>query len=87
MQDHPFLDQPRPIPEKSPTNRVVQWHVFRDRKSACDFANGIILGDGQRIVGGSDTDSVGNLYWVGVEVDDLARWGNAGAINKRGNLN
>lgn len=86
MQEHPFLDQNRPIPEKSPLNRVVQWHVFRDRKAACDFANGIVLGQQQQIVGGTDTDSVGTLYWVGVEVEDIGSWGNAAAVNKHAGI-
>jgi hypothetical protein len=29
-----------------------------------------------------DADSVGKLWWVGVEVDDLKLWGHSGAINK-----
>lgn len=86
MYDHPFLDQNRPIPEKSPLNRVVQWHVFRDRKAACDFANGIILGKQQQMVGGTDVDSIGPLYWVGVEVEDISSWGNAAAINKHAGI-
>lgn len=86
MQNYPFLDLNRPIPEKSPANRVVQWHVFRDRKGACDFANGIVLGKQQQIVGGTDVDSIGPLYWVGVEVEDIGVWGNAAAVNKRGDM-
>lgn len=86
MLDHPFLDQFRPLPEKSVFNRVVQWHVFRERKAASDFANGIILGAKQQIVGGTDTDSIGNLYWVGVEVEDISRWGNSAAVNKRAGI-
>lgn len=83
MREHPFLDQNRPIPEKSAANRVVQWHVFRERKAASDFANGIVLGKQQQIVGGTDVDSVGTLYWVGVEVEDISIWGNPAAVNKR----
>ena len=86
MQNYRFLDQNRPIPEKSVANRVVQWHVFRDRKLACDFANGIVLGRQQQIVGGTDVDSIGTLYWVGVEVEDIGSWGNAAAVNKRGSI-
>lgn len=42
------------------------------------------LSEGQDLVGGWTRDSVGMLYWVGVHVDDLERWGNAGAVHKHG---
>ncbi|MFZ5557714.1 MAG: hypothetical protein ACOZDY_13505 [Pseudomonadota bacterium] len=73
----------RPLPSSGGAERVVHWHVFRSAAEARSYAGNIILGAGQQVVGGWDEDSVGRVYWVGVEVDDLARWGNRAAVNKR----
>lgn len=78
-----ILEQERRLPLRRGSHNVVQWHVFRSAGQARDYARHIKLGEGQRIVGGRDDDSVGPLWWVGVEVDDLARWGNRSAVNKR----
>lgn len=78
-----ILEQQRRLPSSHGSHNVVQWHVFRSAGEAGDYARHIELGAGQRIVGGCDRDSVGPLWWVGVEVDDLARWGNRAAVNKR----
>lgn len=77
-----FLQHNRPLPSRGAGGRVVQWHVFRSLDEAAEHARHILLGEGQRIVGGWDVDSVGMFWWVGVEVDDLARWGNQAAVNK-----
>lgn len=83
MKNQPaFLKEERRLPSRDTNLRVVQWHVFRDLDEAADYAGHIRLGPGQHIVGGADHDSVGRLWWVGVEVDDLARWGNRAAVNK-----
>ena len=79
---HEFLASHRSLPDHRAENRVVQWHVFRDVAQADDYASHIQLSSGQTIVGGFDSDSIGTLWWVGVEVDDLARWGNHSSINK-----
>ena len=79
---HAFLTQHRPLPEKGQAHNIVQWHVFRSLMEADEYANHVKLGAGQHCVGGCDQDSVGRLWWVGVEVDDLASWGNRSAINK-----
>lgn len=79
---HEFLASQRPLPDHRAENRVVQWHVFRDVVQADDYADHIQLSSGQTIVGGFDSDSIGTLWWVGVEVDDLASWGNRSAVNK-----
>ncbi|MGH8672516.1 MAG: hypothetical protein ACREUA_10865 [Burkholderiales bacterium] len=78
----PFILEERHLPARDPQNRVVQWHVFRDPREADEYAGNIVLGPGQHIVGGKDSDSIGSLWWVGVEVDDLSHWGNVAAINK-----
>jgi hypothetical protein len=64
-----FFNEHHDLPVSSASNKVVTWHVFRTLK-------------GQRIVGGMDSDTIGKLWWVGVEVEDIASWGNHGAVNK-----
>jgi len=76
-----FLNEERAIPEAGYGN-VVQWHVYRRLGEARAHLAHIMLGEGQRVVGGHSHDSIGDLWWVGVEVDDIRRWGNPGAINK-----
>ncbi|ADC72476.1 MULTISPECIES: hypothetical protein [unclassified Thioalkalivibrio] len=77
-----FLDQEHSLPEGHGHDKIVQWHVFRDRERAEHFADHVELGEGQELVGGWTRDSVGKLYWVGVHVEDLERWGNVGAVHK-----
>lgn len=79
---HEFLVNHRQLPAHSADNKVVQWHVFRDVAEADEYADHILLGEGQSIVGGFDKDSIGQLWWVGVEVADLSSWGNRSAVNK-----
>ena len=79
---HEFLVNHRQLPTHHAENKVVQWHVFRDVAEADEYADHIQLGDGQSIVGGFDKDSIGQLWWVGVEVADLSSWGNRSAVNK-----
>ncbi|WP_018140639.1 MULTISPECIES: hypothetical protein [unclassified Thioalkalivibrio] len=79
-----FLEQERSLPEGHGHDKIVQWHVFRAREKAEQFAHHVELGEGQDLVGGWTRDSVGMLYWVGVHVDDLERWGNVGAVHKHG---
>lgn len=77
------LDEPRPLPNEDPAgSHIVYWHVFRGRNEALDFARQIKLNKGERLVGGSATDSIGPLMWLGVQVDDLEAWGNRRSINK-----
>ena len=77
-----FLEIHRPLPAIHPENKVVHWRVFREVAEAEEHAVHIQLAEGQTVVGGFDSDSVGRLWWVGVEVDDVARWGNLAAVNK-----
>ncbi|WP_413437906.1 hypothetical protein ACFDAU_16040 [Sulfuriferula sp. GW1] len=77
-----FLNEYRSLPVSNPGNKVVSWHVFRTVSEAEEYTDSIRLGDGQHIVGGMDSDSVGKLWWVGVEVDDIGHWGNPAAVNK-----
>lgn len=77
-----ILKEFRCLPARDERNRVVSWHVFRTASEAEEYAESIQLGEGQHIVGGMDSDTIGKLWWVGVEVDDVARWGNPAAVNK-----
>lgn len=84
MRPLEFLEEERSLPEGHGHDHIVQWHVFRARDQAEHFAEGVHLESDQRLVGGRTRDSVGILYWVGVQVDDLERWGNRAAVNKHG---
>lgn len=84
MVDADFLSHEQSLPEGHGRDRVVQWHVFRTREAAVAFIPGVRLTEGQQLVGGYTRDSVGPLWWVGVRVNDLERWGNRGAVNKHG---
>jgi hypothetical protein len=84
MRDVDMLSHELALPEGRGRDNVVQWHAFRSRSAAESFLPGMHLGEGQRLVGGYTRDSIGPLWWVGVQVDDVERWGNRGAVNKRG---
>lgn len=79
-----ILEEEQSLPEGHGADRIVQWHVFRSRAQAERFAEDIHLGAGQELVGGFTRDSLGILYWVGVHVEDLEKWGNRDAVNKHG---
>jgi hypothetical protein len=82
MAELSFLSEEHTLPRHPDRERMVQWHVFRSRTAAEAFVPAIRLGDNQRLVGGYSRDSVGPLWWVGVQVDSLEQWGNRLAINK-----
>lgn len=84
MYDAGFLNQERSMPSPGGKGNVVQWRVFRTKTEAEDCIRSVRLEQGQRLVGGYSRDSIGPLWWVGVQVDDIAEWGNRQAINKRG---
>lgn len=75
-----ILVQPRPLPEDPKKERVVLWKVFRSEDEALEYSHHIMLEPDQQIVGGHGTDSVGEFFWLGVEVPDLETWGNSQAI-------
>lgn len=77
-----ILIETRSLPVHDASHKVVLWHVFRAASGAVEYAEGIKLGEGQSIVGGVDSDSIGKLWWVGVEVEEVSRWGNLAAVNK-----
>jgi hypothetical protein len=75
-----MLGHPRPLPQNPVDEQVVFWRTFRSPDKAVAFSHAIQLGKGQDIVGGRTRDSIGELYWIGVHVEDLAKWGNTKAI-------
>ena len=77
-----IFTQMRQVPTHDNHDHVVSWHVFRTLRDAESYACHVVLSGGQYLVGGIDHDSVGSLWWVGVEVDDVSQWGNVTAINK-----
>lgn len=82
MIEQDILEQERALPDGTGSDGVVHWRVFRDREHARGYVPAIQLGNGQRIVGGYSRDSVGALWWVGVQVENVRAWGNLSAINK-----
>lgn len=76
-----ILNQSRSLPEDPKKERVVMWKVFRNEDEALEYSHHILLEPDQRVVGGRSTDSVGDFFWLGVEVDDVAAWGNTHAIH------
>ncbi|MHB1951833.1 MAG: hypothetical protein ACYCQK_10205 [Acidiferrobacteraceae bacterium] len=78
--DAAALEQLRPLPNDPAKEHIVLWRIFRAVPDAIRFSTTILLCEGQRLVGGRATDDIGTLYWVGVHVDDMARWGNVRAI-------
>lgn len=75
-----LVQRQRPLPQHPVEEQIVFWRTFRSADKAIAFSQAIMLGDGQELVGGHTHDSVGELYWIGVHVDDLAKWGNTKAI-------
>jgi hypothetical protein len=84
MTNLAMLEQEQSLPEGRGADHIVQWHVFRSRPRAEQFARGVHLSEGQELVGGYTRDSIGVLYWIGVHVADLEKWGNRAAVNKHG---
>lgn len=77
------LDDQRPLPNEDPeASHIVYWHVFRHKDDVLAFAGKVMLEEGEHLVSGSASDSIGKLWWLGVQVDDLDAWGNRRSINK-----
>jgi len=74
------LRKPRPLPQDPVRERVVVWRSFRSMDEAIGYSTNILLSKSQNLVGGCCSDDIGAIYWVGVQVDDVSRWGNTKAI-------
>lgn len=79
-----LLLHPRPLPHDPVGERIVLWRTFRSPNDARAYAHSILLGEGQDVVGGRTNDSLGEMFWLGVQVADLAKWGNSRAIQLSG---
>ena len=77
-----IFTQMRQVPTHDHHDHVVFWHVFRTLSEAESYAEHVVLSEGQSLAGGVDHDSIGSLWWVGVEVDNITQWGNFTAVNK-----
>lgn len=75
-----LLSQTRKLPDEPQKDRIVLWKIFRNENEALEYSHHILLEDDQRIVGGCHSDSAGDFFWLGIEVDDLESWGNTQAI-------
>lgn len=75
-----LLDQEHILPHDPREARIVLWKTFRDPEEALAFSRNILLEKGQTLLGGHCQDSLGTLYWVGVQVENLAAWGHPMAI-------
>ena len=78
-----LLQRRRQLPADPVKEHVVSWHMFRSAEQALAFARHIMLGTGESLVGGVTRDSIGDLYWIGVHVEDLEAWGDRKAIQKK----
>lgn len=65
------LDAERPVPDDPAAARLATWSVFRESDKALRYARYVLLDDGDALVGGRTHDSLGALYWVGVQVRKL----------------
>lgn len=82
-QENPItnlLQQERPLPQDPKSERVVLWKVFRSENEAIEYSRHVLLEPDQKLVGGHATDTVGEFWWIGVQVDSLEAWGNSQAI-------
>lgn len=75
------LDAERLLPGDPASERLATWSVFREADKALNYARYVLLNDGETLVGGCLHDSVGTLYWVGVQVPDLKTLGSHGRPN------
>jgi len=76
------VDRPLPHQKDAIEQRIVYWHVFRRQEDALTFARHIQMPADEQLVGGKGHDSIGPLYWVGVQVECLEKWGNRAAVHK-----
>lgn len=67
-------DKTLPSRKNAEQLQIAYSHVFRKIDDALAFANNIMLGPGQELVGGRTEDSIGNLWWIGVRYEDIEQW-------------
>ena len=79
-----ILENDHEVPSRAPIANAVNWSVFRHRNEAENYLDRVRLSDGHTLIGGHSQDSVGDYWWVGVQVQSIAKWGSHRAINKHG---
>lgn len=70
------LETRKPLPtRKNAEELLISFsHVFRQFEEAVKFSESILLNSGESLVAGYTEDSIGKLYWLGVQVDNIERW-------------
>ncbi len=70
------LNNERDLPHRANAEQlhVAYSHVFRHPEDALSFAKNILMGEGESLIGGHTEDSIGDLWWVGVRIDDIEQW-------------
>ncbi|MDH5258196.1 MAG: hypothetical protein OEX07_09305 [Gammaproteobacteria bacterium] len=75
------VERALPTKESIKQLHVSYSHVFRSPESALAFTRGIMLGKGETVIAGHTRDSVGDLWWLGIRVDDFGQWKNNGGYH------
>lgn len=83
-QTNTFLAQDREAPSIEPLPNAVNWAIFRHRPQAEEYARHVRLSENHELIGGHGRDSIGDYWWVGVQVPSVPDWGSRQAINKHG---
>ena len=78
------LQQESPLPQQSDAEQrlICYSHTFRNVDKALLFATGILLKQGESLVGGKTQDSIGDLFWLGVQVSNLEQWQANGGFHR-----
>ena len=74
----------RPLPNAlSAESQLIAFaRAFRHRDEALQYAQHILLDRGQHLTGGYTIDSVGDLWWIGVQMDTLDQWRSNGGFHR-----
>lgn len=79
-----ILAHNREAPSIEPLANAVNWAIFRRRPEAEEYARNVRLGENHELIGGHGHDSIGDYWWIGVQVPSVHDWGSPQAINKHG---
>lgn len=78
------LRSERPLPNRTTIEQLQLTfsHSFREFDEALGFAHSIMLSPGEALIGGHTQDSFGDLWWVGVRIDDKEQWRLQGGFHR-----
>lgn len=64
------------IPTRSSAESLLVSYsrLFRKYDEAVEFAKNMMLSDGESLIGGCAKDSVGDLWWAGIQVNKFEQW-------------